>query len=104
MSVFQHRRSTIARGSSLLMVLSLAVLSACTCPQAGSGRSGRANGQDPSGGSFAFFGSLRSFFAESPSSDAGCRSCTDADLESEAATTSASTAGTRAGEASLSIR
>jgi hypothetical protein len=99
---------THAKFASLALVLLLACASACTCPQTGSGRQGRALGSgqsDPSGGSLAFFGSLKSFFASSASEDANGRSCTDADLsDSSASTTSATPAGTKAGHAAVSIR
>jgi len=91
--------------ATLAMVVTLACASACTCPQTGSGRGRAVGGGDPTGGSLAFFGSLKSFFSSSSSEDANARTCTDADLsDSNAVTSSATAAGTKAGQAAVSIR
>jgi hypothetical protein len=81
---------TLRKATGFVVVLTLACASACTCPQAGGSRNGRPLGgqQDPSGGSFAFFGSLRSFFSESPSEETG-RKVTDADMTDASVTSSA---------------
>jgi hypothetical protein len=71
------------------LLLSLALFSGCACPPSGSSDGGRTSG-DPSGGTFAFLGGLKCFFAGEDGNDGRAkdetRSVKDEDLTTKAET------------------